>query len=180
MKKGTWLISIVGFGLLALLTMLCITIPLIWQDIKNLSRPYELPTEKIRHVFLSIADQELPKKTDNLRAIFQRGPDPSMFLRFDTDSDGIEHIKRSFAGPGTRSKYIDEDTLTFMRKADLSLFVSAPRMQDDLGVSLFDQKSIKPGLEINFAAGSGSGLHMYYQIFIEDQQSTVYIFVALI
>jgi len=135
---------------------------------------HELPTRLIGPAFRYVAGRELPEKTGGLRAIFQGGRSPRIFLRFDTDTEGIEYIKRSFTGPGASSKHLDADTLKWLTLSGYRMFYLVSQWQDESGVCLFDQKSIESGLEINSAAGPGAPKRRYH-VFIDDHRNTVYI-----
>jgi hypothetical protein len=139
---------------------------------------HELPTRLIRPAFHWFTGRELPKKADGVRAIIHGGTDPSLFVRFETDSDGIEHIKHAFSEARTSSEYFDRDTFKNLAMSERRLFPIVSRWQERIGVCLIDEKSIESGLSINSAPGPPAP-EIKYSIFIDDGHSTVYIFVVM-
>jgi len=175
MRERTVVICLValGLGLVALVALSYVAVTMTWQYLKDWSEPHELPTAKIPLEFRTITGQELPKKVDGLRAIFQGGMDPEIFVRFETDAEGIEHIKRSFMIAGSTSGRIVAGQPMQMWSL---MFSSVPRMQEKLGICLFDQKSIESGLLIE-----SPGLkHRFYSVLIDEQRGTVYIYAMLL
>ena len=183
MKKRTWIISLLVI-ILVVISGLVISLrlaiahlreqPPLWYYVQFTTSTQELPTRLIGPALRYVAGRELPEKTGGLRAIFQGGRDPRIFVRFDTDTEGIAYVKRSFTGPGASSKHLDADTLKRLTLSGYRMFYLASQWQDENGVCLFDQESIESGLEINSAAGPGAPQRRYH-VFIDDQNSTVYI-----
>ena len=175
MKKRTVIIGLLslGLGVVAFWVLVYVGATMTWQYLKDWSEPHELPTAKIPLEFRTITGQELPKKAEGLRAIFQGSMDPKIFVRFDTDAVGIEHVKRSFMIAGATSEYI---VAAQPRQTRSLMFSSVPAMQEKLGICLFDQKSIESGLLIE-----SPGLkHRFYSVFIDEQRGTVYIYAMLL
>jgi len=178
MKKRTVIIAlaVLGLGVLAFSVLLYVGATMTWQYLKDWSEPHELLAAKIPAEFRTISGQELPKKVDGLRAIFQGGMDPEIFARFETDAEGIEHVKRSFMIAGATSERIDDDKLKRLNASRHSVLSWASRMQEKLGIRLFDQESIESGLLIE-----SPGLkHRYYRVFIDEQRGTVYVYAMLL
>ncbi len=175
MERRTVIIGLaaLGLGLLAFVTLSCVGVIMAWQYLKAWSEPHELPVAKIPVEFRTITGQELPKKVDGLRAIFQGSMDPKIFVRFETDAEGIEHIKRSFLIAGATSERIVAGQPKQMRSL---MFSSVSRMQEKLGICLLDRKSIQSGLLIE-----SPGLkHRYYSVLIDEQRGTVYTYAMLL
>ena len=148
--------------------------PPLWYYRQFTIKPHELPDRLIRPAFRGIAGQELPKRADGLRAIFQGGRDPSVFIRFETDSYGIDYIKRSFTKPGSRATHYDTVTFKELKMSGFSVFSVVSRWQDEIGICLFDLEFIESGLEIRSASGPGAP-NQQYHVFIDDKRSIVYI-----
>ena len=115
MNKVLWCIGLVAVVLLVLLGLLIAQ----WQDELRLMyhvnmtlRPHELPTILIRQAFRLVTERELPQKADSLRAIFQGGREPRIFVSFETDSEGIRYIVETFTKPGVISKSLDVDSMS--------------------------------------------------------------------
>lgn len=127
---------------------------------------HELPIRLIRPAFQHVADSELPRKTEGLRALFQGGREPAIFVRFETDSDGIAYILETFCGSGVRKETFDADKLRLMNSSGLELFITLSLVQEQVGVCLFDQDLIESGCILEGPM---------YKIFIDDMNNTVYI-----
>ncbi len=135
----------------------------------------ELPTRLIRTAFQAVTDHDLPEKAEGLRAIFSGGREPSIFVRFKTNSNGIAYILGTFGGAGVELETLDADFLRALTASRASIFSIPSRWQEKIGVNIFDQESIESGRQIKYIPGPGT-IAPGYRIFIDDQQSTVYIF----
>jgi hypothetical protein len=172
MKIRTLLIILISLGV-SLITLTVVITFGIFRFVRYIqveSLPHELAPQKIKREFKRLTRYELPAKTNNLRAILERGRDAYIFVRFQTDPEGVEYVKRSFGGQGVRSQYLDKDILKYK-----TIFTGVSIMEEYAGIKLFDQESIGPGLEISREAWSG----LSYKIFIEDKTNTVYIYAFL-
>jgi hypothetical protein len=135
----------------------------------------ELPTRLIRTAFRAVADCDLPEKADGLRAIFKGGREPSIFVRFKTDYDGIAYILETFDVAGVKSETLDADFLRALTASHASIFHIPSLWQEKIGVNIFDQKSIESGRRLEYIPGPDTGKAPGYRIFIDNQRSTVYI-----
>ena len=179
MRECKWVISLlVAAAILVILLGIAVAYlhehPPLWYYVQFTTSTRELPTRLIGPALRYITGRELPEKTGGLRAIFQGGRDPRIFVRFDTDTEGIAYVKRSFTGPGASSKHLDADTLKRLTLSGYRMFYLASQWKDKNGVCLFDQMSIESGLEINSAAGPGAPQRSHH-VFIDDHRNTVYI-----
>lgn len=171
MKKHTLIILIgAGISLLTLVILLTLGIFLFLRYIQEQSLPHELAPKKIKREFKRLTGYELPTKTDNLRAILERGRDVSIFVKFQTDPEGVESVKRIFSGQGASSQYLDKDIIKYK-----TMFTGVHIMQEFAGIELFDQESIGSGLEISLNARRNKS-RLTCKIFIEDKTNTVYIY----
>jgi hypothetical protein len=164
MKIRTLLIILISLGV-SLITLTVVITFGIFRFVRYIqveSLPHELAPQKIKREFKRLTRYELPAKTNNLHAY--------IFVRFQTDPEGVEYVKRSFGGQGVRSQYLDKDILKYK-----TIFTGVSIMEEYAGIKLFDQESIGPGLEISREAWSG----LSYKIFIEDKTNTVYIYAFL-
>lgn len=178
MKKRTWLISLFVASVIIMLglaiTHLCKHPPLFYYTQLTISPSlHELPTRLIRRAFRIVADKELPSKADGLRAIFSGGRERAIFVRFQTDPEGIEYILETFGGSGVKLKMYEEEFLKMLTASNVSLLHHASRWQEELGVCLYSQDSIESGRLLE-DIGDPSG-RPGYRVFIDDQRSTVYI-----
>ena len=174
MRERTIIIGLaLGLGVVVFWVLLSVGGIMMWEYFIAWQEPHELSPAKIPLEFRTITGQELPKKADGLRAIFKGSLDPEIFVRFETDAEGIEHIKRSFMIAGSTSGRIVAGQPMQMWSL---MFSSVPRMQEKLGICLFDQKSIESGLLIE-----SPGLkHRFYSVLIDEQRGTVYIYAILL
>ncbi|MFB0525448.1 MAG: hypothetical protein ACETVZ_07885 [Phycisphaerae bacterium] len=172
MKKRKWLIILIvifaGFSTpLALAITYLHKHPPLWYYVQFTESPRELPPRLIRPAFKFITGWELPRNADNLRAIFRGGRARNIFVRFDTDSDGISYIESVVNKAGGSFEAFDADKLKLLKKAGFSLFPEVSRWQKKIGVCLFDQDSIDSGRMFVYHSG--------LNIVIDDQRVTVYI-----
>ena len=173
MKIRTLFIILISLGISLITLTVVITFGIIQlvRYIQVESLPHELAPQKIEREFKRLTRHELPAKTDNLRAIFKGIRDPSIFVKFRTDAEGVEYIKHSFGEQGASSQYLDKEMLKYK-----TIFTESI-MEECAGINLFDQESAGPGLEISREAWGKSRLS--YKIFIEDKTNTVYIYAFL-
>ena len=133
----------------------------------------ELPTKKIRQKLREFGGLELPRKANGLRAILSHSRDPGIFVRFETDSEGIEHVLKTFGKPGTKSKTLDPNDFKEMKKFGGRLFPQPCQWQEMVGVRLFDQESVESGRLLEYMAPRFN--EVGYEVFIDDKTNTVYV-----
>lgn len=170
MSKGRWCIVLVGLTLLILLAITGFRFQQWMQSLVEMAHERELSVGEIRPVFLSITNRALPSKAYSLRAIFQEGRDPSIFVRFETDSEGITYILKEFAGERVIFKTLDAGDFRALTRSGRRFFTRLSFWQDELGVCLFDQDTIESGRLLEYRGSRG------YKILIDDQKSAVYIY----
>jgi hypothetical protein len=182
MSKRKRFFMLLGAGLV---TFLCIGIVLlsryppfimVWIN-STTTKPRELPMNLIRPGFRFVTNCELPKKTDGLHAIFFPGRDPSIFLKFQTDSNGIEYLLKTFGGRGSKLETYDPERLKYLKGRSLEIFGGqVAHSQKKLGLNLFDQNSVESGRMLQGGLSRHEpGLDVGCDIFIEDQTNTVYV-----
>lgn len=169
MSKGKLCIVLVGLSLLVLLAIIGFRIQRWTQSLVERAHERLLSVEEIRPVFLRITNCELPSKADNLRAIFEEGRDPRIFVRFDTDSEGVAYILKEFSGERVISKTFDADDIGVPKKSVSRFFTRLSFWQNELGVILFNPDSIESCHVLEYSGSRG------YKILIDDQSRTVYI-----
>lgn len=143
--------------------------PPLWYY-NNFKGPCELPTRLIRQAFQDVTDREMPQKADGLRAIYSGGREPSIFVRFETGSEGIAYILEKFGGRGVKINTFDADSKK--RHSVLHVHGMLSYYQEKSGIHIFDWKDVKSGLELKYSAG----IQPSYEIVIDEQQNSVYIF----
>jgi len=113
---------------------------------------------------------------DDLRCLIYGGRDPAIFLRFRTDSKGIEYMTEAFSRPDVDSKTVHPNAIdaSSLPPSGAPLFLHASAWQEDLGVHLFDRESVESGrvLEYRARASHPDG----FQILIDDENGLVYVY----
>jgi hypothetical protein len=135
-------------------------------------KPRELPTRLIRPCFRRITKRELPGKMDSPKALFQGGVDPGIFVKFQTDSQGIEFVCNAFDTAQTGPKLVDPNWIRDMTQSGGHIFYIPFEWEQRIGVQLFDQEAIESGRMIEYLGPPGTG---GYKVFIDDHTATVYI-----
>lgn len=134
----------------------------------------ELPAKQIRPELLKFGGLELPPKAEGLRAILSHSRDPGIFVRFETDSEGIEHVLKTFGGPDVKSRILDANYFKEMKKYGGSLFPQPLEWQEMIGVRILDEKSLSSGLRLERMAPRFN--EVGWTVFIEDESKIVYVF----
>jgi hypothetical protein len=133
----------------------------------------EMKENQIRQKFKEMTGLDLPKKVDGLRAVYYAIRDPLIFVRFKTDSEGIADVLKKFSRPDATFNNYDEDDIKRFRKLGADTFPQVAMWQErEDGIHIYDEESLGYGRQINFAGSS-----LQYTIYIDDQNSTVYILV---
>jgi hypothetical protein len=121
-------------------------------------------------MFQDMIDCSLPERTENLRAMFRGGREPAIFVRFETDSEGIEYVLKTFDKSGLRTKKINADS-----KLSNIIFLSPFSWQKEIGVEMFDLD--KDPVESGFKIENNPHTAPNFELVIDSQRNTVYIFV---
>jgi hypothetical protein len=140
------------------------------QSLVEMSKERELSIEEIRPAFFRVTERELPGKADSLRAIFEEGRDPCIFVRFETDPEGIEYILENFGGERVTSETINAGDRRLREDAGLGYFTKLSFWEHELGVSLFDANDIESCRVLEYRGYRG------YKILIDDKKNTVYVY----
>jgi hypothetical protein len=135
-------------------------------------RPRQLPQRLIRPCFRRITDQELPEDMDGVRALFQGGVDPAIFVKFRTDSEGMKSICASFGEPQANVQIIDPNWMKVFTESGGHIFQIAYPWEERTGVELFHQEALPSGRMIEYLGPPGTG---GYKVFLDDRNRTVYI-----
>ena len=89
----------------AIILLLIVTFTVLWKRPPlllyiQLTTPHRLPARLSGRAFNYLSGRRLPEKTEHLDALFIGGREPFLFIRFKTDSVGIERIIEQFGGQG--------------------------------------------------------------------------------
>jgi hypothetical protein len=176
MSKRAWHLVLLGVSLFFLLT-----VAIIWQRERivlayyaTTACPYrELTPRWVRPAFQFVTGEELPRSAEGLRAIFFGGRESSIFVRFQTDAEGIAYISRTFEKPGVTSQTLDADRLRALTASNVSAIGYMPYMPW-WPQGLYDQNSIDSACLLEYSPSMPKGLA--YKLLIDAQHGTVYIF----
>lgn len=126
--------------------------------------PQELPARLVRPAFRSITGWDLPSKAEKLRSIFSGGRDPSIFVRFQTDSKGILYIKEQLA------EQLAPFRGEFEPFTGIPEFVIVSQWQNRFGLDVLDRHPIESGLRFRYSQISG----VSYKIIIDTEHNNLY------
>jgi len=169
MKKGVRrhkrLICLVALFVTIVLLYLWISLrPPLWYYTQVTLTPRELPTRLVRPAFRWITEWDLPSKAEKLRAIFHGGRDPSIFVRFQTDSKGISYIREQL---NEQLAPVSVEFEPFTGNLD---FVIVSQWQNRFGLDVLDRQSIESGLRFRHVVVSG----VSYNIIIDTQHNNLH------
>jgi len=161
-RKHKRLICLAAMLLAIALLYLWISIrPPLWYYTQVTLTPCELPTRLVRPAFRWITGWDLPSKAEKLRAVFHGGRDPSIFVRFQTDSKGILFFREQLA------QFSGE----FEPFTGIPEFVVVSQWQKRFGLDILDQQYIESGLRFRHVVVSG----VSYKIIVDTQHNNFYI-----
>jgi len=132
----------------------------------------ELPQDKIREAFGRISERDLPEVVRNARGIWWGGREPRIFLRFDTDANGIASIEKMFDTPQAEREILDGSRLRGLVVGGWTGFSSADVWQEKTGVRIFDPKEWGAGKWITHNSSGGE----YWQVYIDEEHGAVYLY----
>lgn len=160
-KRRKWCIGLVAAVVAIVLLYLWISLrPPLWYYQQVTGTPQELPTRLVRPAFRWITGWDLPSKAEKLRAIFSGGRDPSIFVRFQTDSEGIIYIREQIAPFG-----VEFEPFTGIPK-----FHIVSQWQDRFGLDILDRRAIESGLRLQYYPVSG----INFNIIMDTQHNNLY------
>ena len=164
-RRNKRLICLVALFVTIVLLYLWISFkPPLWYYTQVTLTPRELPTRLVRPAFRWITEWDLPSKTEKLRAIFHGGRDPSIFVRFQTDSKGILYIKEQLA------EQLAPFRGEFEPFTGIPEFVIVSQWQNKFGLDVLDRHPIESGLRFRYVVVSG----VCYNIIIDTQRNNLY------
>ena len=173
MDRRKWRVVGLGVGILGCAAVLLyVGVPL--EYYAHVPGVRELPADLIQAAFRLVTGRELPACARDLRGIMRGGMDPAIFVRFQTDPKGIQHIVNVFGGPDVNSIVFDPNDPHILLPSGCPLFLGVSHWQERLRVSLFDRELAKSGRMLEYLARPGNPDG--YQIFIDDGNAIVYVF----
>lgn len=173
-RKQFAVLILIPIGLLGLATLGLVTLlqdpPLGFYLHWSMS-PHELPARFIRPALRYATDRDMPAVVRDARAIWSGGREPLIFVRFETDPNGMAYMEQTFGGPGTESEALSAERMKGFIQSGVDLFYLAGRWQKALGLSIYDAKALGAGREITYLKDNGGG----WKIFIDEDHSVVYV-----
>ncbi len=133
--------------------------------------PHELPARFIRPAFRYATDRDMPAVVRDAQAIWSGGREPSIFVRFETDLNGLAYLEQTFGGPGTESETFSAEEMKEIMGSGGDFFPMAKVWQERLGLSMYDAKALGAGRLIRCSEVNGGG----WRIFIDEDHSVVYV-----
>ncbi len=164
---GTACVLGVGLIFMGILT----AVVLLARDTAPVMGPQEVPAYFIKLSFKNLTGRPLPKRAGGIRAIGNSGRAEAVFVRFETDVEGMDYVLETFGGTQEGVADVDSSEFAELRSSSTSVFAEAAGWQDDLGISLYDQASLESAY-IFESESEGTR----YKVLIDRQDRTVYIF----
>jgi hypothetical protein len=152
----------------ALIVLGLVLRPPLWCYCQFTWHRHVLPTRLIRSAIKFSTGHDAPAKMEDGRGIIQGGREPSFFIGFRTDDEGLRYILREF-GEGSTIEVLDEEKL----RCGWHAFAGPVHWQKELGVQIYDQDTIHAGKLLTCL--SVGGLDPGYTIVIDEQHGAVYI-----
>ena len=169
--KESWrrykrLISLIALFVTIVLLYLWLSLwPPLWFYREVAMTVTELPARLVRPGFRDITGWDLPGKAEKLRSIYSGGRNPSIFVRFQTDSEGILYIRKQL------TEQLAPYSVEFEPFTGTPHFPLVPQWQNRFGLDVIDLKSVVTGLRFEYLVVSG----VSYYIIIDTQQNILYI-----
>ena len=131
-----------------------------------------LPEQYIRPAFRHMTERDMPQVADNAQAIWFGSREPHIFVRFETDANGIAHIERAFNIPGAKCKVFDAERVRGLVQSGVTFFPYVVLWQERTGTAIFDPNSLGPGRKITYSRSGWEG----WEVYIDQEQHTVYVY----
>lgn len=164
LKRWKWCLRLAVAGTFIAFLYLWMTLrPPLWYYQQS-GRPQELPRRLIRPAFRKIAGWDLPAKSEELRAQFHGGRDPAIFVRFQTDSEGISRI----------GEHVAPFRAEFEPFSGTPGFYIVSQWEEESGVRILDQRVIESGLRLKYYEPGA----LSFEIVVDTQRNTVQIWAA--
>jgi hypothetical protein len=173
MKKWGYAVLVVT-GLLALAAFGLVRL---WQDpplgfyLHWSMSPHVLPVHYIRPAFRYATGRDLPAVVQDAQAIWSGDREPSTFVRFRTDPNGLAYIEETFGGPRAESETFSAEDMRILTGSGANFYPNPVLWQERLGISIFDPKTLGAGRRISYGKQHGGG----WRIFIDEEHGVVYI-----
>ncbi len=159
----------IGLAIAAALIMLALALrPPLWCYTQLSWGPHVLPTRLIRSAVKYSTGHEAPAKMEDARGIIQGSREPSFFIGFRTDAEGLQYVLKEFGADST-VEVLDEEKL----RCGWNAFAGYLHWQKELGVQIYDQNNIHSGKLLR--CSPASSLDPGYTIVVDDEHRAVYL-----
>ena len=170
MKKHKIYAAAVIAGVGALIVLETVLRPPLWYYTNLTLHPRVLPTRLIRSAVRFSTGHDAPAKMEDARGIIQGGREPSFFIGFRTDDEGLRYVLQEFGGWRVATEMLDGEELR--SRCGWNEFAGPLRWQKELGVLIYDQDTIHSG---KLLTCHSSSLDPSYTIVIDEQHDAIYL-----
>jgi hypothetical protein len=133
--------------------------------------PQEIEPHEVRLAFRRLTGRQLPRNPVAPHAIADSGRTEAVFVRFQTDEQGIDYVLKTFGGAQDGPAAMDGKELAEVRGSSASVFADALAWQTELGLSLYDQAAVESAQPFT---SQSDGTR--YAGLIDRQSGTVFLF----
>ncbi len=159
----------VGLAAIAAVIVLALILrPPLWCYVQFSWHRHVLPTRLIRSAIRFSTGHEAPARVEEGQGIVQGGREPSFFIGFRTDDEGLRYILKEF-GEDSAIEVLDEEKL----RSGWNAFAGWLHWQKELGVQIYDQDTIHSGKLLT--CNSVGGLDASYTMVVDEQHGAVYL-----
>ncbi len=155
----------------AVLVLALILRPPLWCYWQFTLHRHVLPTRLIRSAIRFSTGHDAPAKVEDGRAIVQGGREPSFFIGFRTDAEGLRYVLKEF-GEDAAMEELDEEML----RAGWKPYMFPLLWEKELGIRIYDQNNVHSGKLLT--CQSMGGLEPGYAMVIDEQHGAVYLWAA--
>lgn len=134
-------------------------------------RPHALPAKFIRPAFRYATGHDLPVVTREAQAIWSGDREPSIFVRFRTDPNGLAYIEETFGGAKAQSEAFTAEEIDILTGSGGDFYPMPRLWQQKVGLSLYGPRALGAGRHITFGERHGGG----WSIYIDEEHGFVYV-----
>jgi hypothetical protein len=135
----------------------------------------DLSPEQAREELKRMTGFEIPENAENIRGFYPLMRDPHIFIKFETEPEGIAEVMKAFSGSDVEMTQLNEEDYEQRKKYGRKLFISPSRWQEEISIKFFDEESFKVGIMLERRRHDHGGDSTRYEILIDDISNIVYI-----
>ncbi len=163
----------VGVGLAAVAALIVLEIvlrPPLWYYTNFTLRPNVLPARLIRSAIRFSSGHAAPAVMEDAQGMVHGGRDPSVFVRFRTDDQGLRYILQEFGGWNVAVEVLDMEVFRSV-PSGWHMFAGEMVSQKKLGVRIYDPTTIRSARVL---IRNSYSFNPSYYLLIDEEQHTVY------